>query len=96
MPEAHGEAIVEALGEERWRPLRFNKAQQGISELRLVRGSRELRGCEVRWEKWPLGHGDLHAKKKGQPQPTLLLALVETVSASLEHSPNGYAITRTC
>jgi hypothetical protein len=38
MPEAHGEAIVEALGEERRRPLRFNKAQQGISKLSLVCG----------------------------------------------------------
>jgi hypothetical protein len=36
--EAHGDAVVEALCEERQRPLRFNKAQQGISELSLVRG----------------------------------------------------------
>jgi hypothetical protein len=38
--------------------------------------------------------GDLRAMEKGQPQPTLLLALVETFSASLEYSPNGYANTR--
>ncbi len=38
VPEAHGQAIVKALCEERRRPLRFNKAQQGISELSLVRG----------------------------------------------------------
>jgi hypothetical protein len=35
-------------------------------------------------------------KEQGQPKPTLFLALVETVTVSLEHSPNGYAITHTC
>jgi hypothetical protein len=34
--EAHGEAIVESLGEERRRPLRFDKAQQSISRTPRV------------------------------------------------------------
>jgi hypothetical protein len=34
--------------------------------------------------------------EKGQPQPTRFFALFEAVTASLEHSPNGYAITRAC
>jgi hypothetical protein len=33
--------------------------------------------------------------EEGQPQPTLFLALVETITASLEYSPDGYAITST-
>jgi hypothetical protein len=37
VPEAHGEAVVEAPCEERRRPLRFDKAQQSIAKLRLVR-----------------------------------------------------------
>jgi hypothetical protein len=56
MPEAHRQAVIEVLPEERLRPLGLDEAQEMVSELSFVSRCRELGRPKFGGEKGTLRH----------------------------------------